>query len=162
MKLELGNQEVAVIEIASSGLVRVVDPGGRVLAEVEVDQGVPRLRHIEEFKLPEGPLDAPLPGGPSRGTPYREPELLSHAGAIETASRMARRDAVGVRDQGTCVLGAGIAVDVVGHGKRKATRRVIIHAPFQGNVASYKACQRACNYLREKGLDCYWYDGVMD
>lgn len=79
---------------------------------------------------------------------------------IATAQEMTATDAKRETDQGTCVLGAGIAIDVkVG---RKERRRIVVGAPFQGNVGSFRACARALAFLQSEGLDAYWHDGNMD
>lgn len=74
--------------------------------------------------------------------------------------------AAGARDLGTCVLGAGIALDVASpkrpRKKERGARRILIPAPFQGNIGSQDACAAALAFLRDEGLAVYWYDGAID
>ena len=65
-------------------------------------------------------------------------------------------------DDGTCVIGAGIAIRYRAPRCRKPTIRVIVAATFQGNVGSARACDRALRHLRHWGVDAFWYDGRMD
>jgi hypothetical protein len=92
----------------------------------------------------------------------KEKDLAKFETAIATARAMAAEDASKLRDEGTCVLGAGIVVYAVPARCRNEKRIRLIGAPFQGNVASHKACERALAYLKEQGLPALWYDGVMD
>jgi hypothetical protein len=92
----------------------------------------------------------------------RERELYHFDLAISDARKVAEHDAKIGRDEGTCVLGAGVAVDVLPRGCRRPQRRIVISAPFQGNIGSLNACRRALALLIIAGLDAYWYDGVMD
>ncbi len=82
--------------------------------------------------------------------------------AISDAKKVVAEDAARGKDEGTSVLGAGIAVDVVPKRCRIPQRRILIDAPFQGNVGSQHACKRALVLLKIAGLDAYWYDGIMD
>lgn len=61
-------------------------------------------------------------------------------------------EANGYDDRGTCVLGAGIAVD----------GSVAIKQVTQGNVSSYAAAKPAIKFLNEHGIDAHWDDGIMD
>jgi len=99
----------------------------------------------------------------SYGEPIREKNLHRFDVAIEGARAVAREDASRGRDEGTCVLGAGVAVWALPSRARYPRRKVLIDAPFQGNVGSYHACQRALAVLQAAGLEgASWYDGVMD
>jgi hypothetical protein len=92
----------------------------------------------------------------------RESELARWAEQIKDAKRVAADDVLLGSDVGTCVLGAGVALDVIPKGGRIARRRIVIDAPFQGNVGSRLACENALALLVDAGLDAYWYDGIMD
>lgn len=92
----------------------------------------------------------------------KEADLARFAQTIAEANAMATADAAVGRDTGTCVLGAGVAVYVVPKGCRVDRRRILIDAPFQGNVGSRIACTRALEHLRSAGLDVFWHDGRMD
>ncbi len=81
---------------------------------------------------------------------------------FEEAKLMVAEDAKKGRDEGTCVLGAGITVNYVAKGARTPGSYFVTHAPFQGNVGSYRASQRALEFLKEKGVDARWDDGRMD
>jgi len=83
-------------------------------------------------------------------------ELAGHARC------MVQEDAKKCRDEGTCVLGAGIAVYAIPDGCRNPRKVLLTDAPFQGNVGSYKASKRALEWLKSQGVEAYWYDGVMD
>lgn len=96
------------------------------------------------------PLYALFPGG---GAPEAH---------IMIAVRMVEEDRKRFRDEGTCVLGAGVAVWFKAPRKRYESIKILVAAPFQGNVGSHKACERAIAYLRENGIDAFWYDGNMD
>lgn len=61
-------------------------------------------------------------------------------------------EANGFDDRGTCVLGAGIAVD----------GRVVIRQVAQGNVSSHAAAKPAIEFLRKHGFSARWDDGIMD
>ena len=94
--------------------------------------------------------------------PIREHALYRWEEVIADAKRVVADDASRCRDEGSCVLGAGIAIDVLPKRCRLPQRRILISAPFQGNVGSQKACKRALALLRISGLDAYWYDGIID
>lgn len=91
-----------------------------------------------------------------------EREYGVYADVYVKARIAAGEDAKGCRDEGSCVLGAGVAIDVVPKGCRIPRRVIVVGAPFQGNVGSEKACVRAVEILRTSGLDAYWYDGILD
>ncbi len=95
---------------------------------------------------------------------YREAELTELAPVFAKAEEIMRWEVASKKyhDEGTSVLGAGVAIEVLAPRARNAKRRVVVHAPYQGNVGSHKACQRAAAYLRMMDVVCYWYDGVMD
>lgn len=93
---------------------------------------------------------------------YTDSDLAPYTVHLSTARAMADEDSKTVHDEGTCVLGAGIAVWYKAPRKRTGTHKVLVRAPFQGNVAQYKACKRALEYLQSQMLDVFWYDGVMD
>jgi hypothetical protein len=78
------------------------------------------------------------------------------------ARRMIEQDRGLFRDEGTCVLGAGIAVYAVPPRCRKPKLTLLIDAPFQGNVGSAKASERALKWLQGQGVEAFWYDGTMD
>ena len=68
-------------------------------------------------------------------------------------------------DTGTCVLGAGIKLKTVRKGQRKYHSSTMFwHAPFQGNVGSYKALKPVLEFLKAEfpQLNFYCDDGVMD
>jgi hypothetical protein len=93
---------------------------------------------------------------------YKDKDLASYANTIIGAQAAAVVDAASGRDQGTCVLGAGVAVWYVPPRCRNPVRKILIRAPFQGNVGSYRACERALKLLQSAGVDAFWYDGVID
>jgi hypothetical protein len=69
----------------------------------------------------------------------------------------------GSTDEGTCCGGKGIQVWHVKKGSRVAKRRTVISAPpVQGNVSAARSKDGALNYLKEHGIDAYYYDGWMD
>lgn len=78
----------------------------------------------------------------NRANLLREAERIMH---VEWESN-------GYDDRGTCVLGAGIAVDGV----------VAIRQVTQGNVSSHAAAKPAIKFLKEHGIDARWDDGIMD
>lgn len=99
----------------------------------------------------------------SYDTPLRDRELWRDwAGPLAEANAACVEDAKRERDQGTCVLGAGVALYVIPPRGRVPRLLVVVDAPFQGNVGSHKACARALEILRAAGLDAFWYDGRMD
>ena len=83
-------------------------------------------------------------------------------GPAAHAQSMVQEDAKRFRDEGTCVLGAGIACYAVPKGCRKPRQILLTDAPFQGNVGSQRASNRALQWLKEQGIEAYWYDGRMD
>jgi hypothetical protein len=95
---------------------------------------------------------------------YRQQELPTLFGlpAYAEAQKAAQEDTAAGKDSGTCVLGAGVCINVIPQHARKPRRFVVLHAPFQGNVGSAAALKRAQFILQEAGIDCYWYDGVTD
>ena len=64
------------------------------------------------------------------------------------------------KDEGTCVIGAGIVLrdPLTGEHAR------IVDAPFQGNIGSHRALAPVLAYLRKQhpAFDLAWYDGVID
>ena len=68
------------------------------------------------------------------------------------------------RDEGTCVLGAGIKLPFVPKGKISVYYKMFFRAPFQGTIGSYKALKPVLEYLKKEypQLNFYWEDGVMD
>lgn len=69
------------------------------------------------------------------------------------------------KDHGTCVLGAGIQISFMENGRKKyPTTKVIIPAPFQGNVGSYQALKPCLEYIQRNypQLHAVWHDGRMD
>lgn len=95
-------------------------------------------------------------------TNYREADLVKWAPAIADAWLLVNKDAKDGRDEGTCVLGAGIAAWVIPKRGRYSRCRILIAAPFQGNIGSQRACARALASLRAAGLDVFWHDGRLD
>jgi hypothetical protein len=85
-------------------------------------------------------------------------------GLIGQAEAMMREDVASgkFRDVGSCVLGAGLAIEYRHPRKRKSELMVVIHAPYHGNVGSYQACERAMKFLKENGVNVEWYDGILD
>lgn len=68
-------------------------------------------------------------------------------------------------DQGTCVMGAGIKIQVFESSRKKfPTSVMLMRAPFQGNVGSYNALKPVLEYLTSSlpELHAYWEDGNMD
>lgn len=86
------------------------------------------------------------------------------ASTLESARRMASGGDQRVeRDEGTCVTGAGIAVEYLPPRSRYPRTLIIVRSyRWQGNIAQYKACEVTLKWLQEIGIDCYWHDGTMD
>jgi hypothetical protein len=61
-------------------------------------------------------------------------------------------------DEGTCVLGAGVAIWT------KKGKKLLARAPYQGNVGSYKYLLPVLKELQKRypQYEIYWDDGVMD
>ncbi len=80
--------------------------------------------------------------------------MNSRVNLLREAERMvhAEWEANGYEDSGTCVIGAGIAIDGT----------VAIKQVSQGNMSSYAAAKPAIKFLKENGIDAYWDDGRMD
>jgi hypothetical protein len=95
---------------------------------------------------------------------YRDVDLTLLMPLFDHARALVAEDAAKGRDEGTSVLGAGIAVRYRAPRKRAGSyvRKIVVAAPFQGNVGSSRASQRALEYLRTSGVDVYWDDGRMD
>jgi hypothetical protein len=94
---------------------------------------------------------------------YRRADLDAISHLISEAQQMAIRDADNVEDKGTCVLGAGIAVNYRGPRKRYDRTKVIVSSGrHQGNCAQHASCARALQFLRDNGVDAWWHDGAMD
>lgn len=97
---------------------------------------------------------------------YTDAEILDLMDWFARAAMLVGVDAAKGRDEGTCVIGAGIAIwrtKLLRTSRTRASARlVVIPAPFQGNTGSRKACERALAYLRQVGVECEWYDGNMD
>jgi hypothetical protein len=94
--------------------------------------------------------------------PIREADLWRWDHVVFDAKRAVREDVASGKDEGTSVLGAGVAVWILKPRARNPVRRILIEAPFQGNVGSFRASQRAIQLLKTAGLAVHWYDGVMD
>jgi hypothetical protein len=94
---------------------------------------------------------------------YREDDLSGKLqGYLVKARGMVKEDAKHYADEGSAVLGAGIALNLIPKGCSKPRKQVVIGAPFQGNVGSLRACRRAIDWLHCQGVAVYWYDGIMD
>jgi len=81
---------------------------------------------------------------------------------INQARELVREELHQFHDEGTCVLGAGVCAWFVHPRCRTPQRRILVHAPFQGNVGSYRATRTAQAFLEGKGIECAWSDGRMD
>ena len=90
------------------------------------------------------------------------PKMKDLQNFADAAQFMVDEDARVCRDDGTCVLGAGIAVYAIPNGCRNPQQCFLTVAPFQGNVGSYNASKRALEWLKSQGVEAYWYDGRMD
>jgi hypothetical protein len=90
------------------------------------------------------------------------PKLKDLQKYFTEAQMMVDMDAKRFHDEGTCVLGAGIAVYAVPKGCRHEKKIIIVPASFQGNVGSWKAAQRAIAWLKSQGVAAFWCDGMMD
>lgn len=97
-------------------------------------------------------------------TVYRDDDLAQLTSLFEHARALVAEDAANGHDEGTSVLGAGIAIRYRAPRIRvgKYTRKIIVAAPFQGNVGSSRASKRALEYLRTCKIDAFWWDGRMD
>jgi hypothetical protein len=93
---------------------------------------------------------------------YEGPELQRVRKLGRQAALMVSEDKFKYRDRGSCVLGAGIAIYSVHKGSRKPKMELLTQAPFQGNVGSFEASERALRWLKEQAVDCFWYDGIID
>jgi len=67
-----------------------------------------------------------------------------------------------IEDIGSCVLGAGVQVYYIAPRCRKVTTQIIATGGPQGNVGISRACAPAIEFLRANGVECRYYDGVMD
>ena len=67
-----------------------------------------------------------------------------------------------IKDNGSCVLGAGIYIYYRAKGKRIPIRMLIISAPFQGNISIQESLEPSLKYLKKQGIDCWYSDGNMD
>ena len=95
-------------------------------------------------------------------TQHKYPREKDLAGYVAHAQTMVDQDAKSIRDGGTCVLGAGIAVMAIPKGCRKPKQIILVQAAFQGEGPSFQAAQRAIHWLKQEGVDAYWYGGIMD
>lgn len=106
-----------------------------------------------------------FPDDPDNGrTVYRDGDLSHLASLFDHARALVAEDAAKGQDEGTSVLGAGIAIRYRAPRRRVGnyTRKIVVAAPFQGNVGSSRASQRALEYLRTCKIDAFWWDGRMD
>jgi len=69
-----------------------------------------------------------------------------------------------VQDEGTCVFGGGIYIRVIEPRKKYPSRVCIVRAPFQGNIANYKALKPVLEYVNTvyPMLNARYDDGNMD
>ncbi len=67
-----------------------------------------------------------------------------------------------LKDGGTCMGGAGIAVKYLGPKKKNPVTKVIVHNPFQGGSPSQLALQPALKYLQAHGIECFYEYGWVD
>lgn len=95
---------------------------------------------------------------------YRDDDLSQLTSVFDHARAMVAEDAAKGHDEGTCVLGAGIAIRYRAPRRCVGTysRKIVVAAPFQGNVGSSRASERALEYLRACKIDAFWWDGRMD
>lgn len=95
-------------------------------------------------------------------TCYQDADLAKLAPVIDKARALMERELHNHEDAGTCVGGAGVAVNYVGPRQRKMSRKILVSAPFQGNTGSWHATRSATKFLELNGMDVHWYDGWMD
>lgn len=95
---------------------------------------------------------------------YRDDDLAQLASIFDHARALVAEDAAKGHDEGTSVLGAGIAIRYRAPRRRIGTyaRKIVVAAPFQGNVGSSRASKRALEYLHACKIDAFWWDGRMD
>ena len=93
---------------------------------------------------------------------YKHKELLNLERLIFNANVLSSRDAQETHDQGTCVLGSGIALYVVPPRCRNAKMKVVVPGLFQGNVSNRKHLENALKYLQSNGVECFYFDGYID
>lgn len=89
------------------------------------------------------------------------PEIERLIANAATLQKRDKEEGVG-RDVGSCVLGAGIAIEFREYKKRNSVTKVVISQAFQGNVGSYQVAKNALKYLQDNGVNAFWYDGIMD
>lgn len=79
------------------------------------------------------------------------------SGLFREAESMWRRS---YRDEGSCIVGAGIAVLGIPRGKRKPTDVLVIPSPGQGDGAA--SVNMPLHYLNRCGIPAYFMPGRMD
>lgn len=67
-------------------------------------------------------------------------------------------------DRGSCVLGAGIYVNHIPKGCRNPRKMRIIYppTPYQGSCAWEHSAQEIVDFLKSKGIECFFEYGVLD
>ena len=100
--------------------------------------------------------------GKVEGVLVYTPELTEFLKGVTNRANQLRD--LSAHDEGTCVLGAGIAIQVFYPRKRIPSQLILIHAPFQGNVGSFKALKPVLEYIKKEfpQLNARWEDGNMD
>ena len=129
----------------------------RIYRDADLVPIAPSIKGVSDYEKFFAKFNRTAPG-----KTYRAACMM--ASALQTAQNMASIDAGKIKkDEGTCVLGAGIAVRYLGKGRREAVDRiVVVSGKFQGNLSQYAACKRALEWLVENGIDAFWCDGRMD
>lgn len=84
-------------------------------------------------------------------------------GVASEAQAIWNEDARLAQDDGTCVIGGGIFIYLLGPRKRNPTPSKIVRPPgLQGNLALRRTAQRALRFLEENGVACWFEEGNMD
>lgn len=65
-------------------------------------------------------------------------------------------------DTGSCILGAGISVNYLGPRKRKAVRKLLFGPSYQGCGTFEPSVEQVVQFLKEKGVEAYYFAGRMD
>ena len=100
---------------------------------------------------------------------YREADLQQHIQDILDARKLwAQRCAEYVvkhGDVGTCVTGAGIAVDYLPPRRRKSVEKTILRVPdtaAQGSCTWEASVPEVIEFLRARGIEAHYKCGWMD
>ena len=97
--------------------------------------------------------------------PILNPQLKAELNELAEVELKPRMDNSISDDEGTCVLGAGIVIQVFKSVRHKYPFDfMLLKAPFQGNVSNYKSLKPVIEFLKKQypHLKATYYDGRMD